>query len=87
MPAEPLTVNEDRRRRQAELCERCHGSAPDCYRAIAEWWRIEAESSADPRDCYEYARNQDRLADDMEARPNYYRNKPPEKTDFEWSEA
>ena len=85
MSIEPLTVEEDWSLRQIALYEQCRGPAPGRYRAIAEWWRIEAERSADPSTCLMYAENQDSLAADIEARPEHYVSKPIEKTDFEWS--
>lgn len=80
-----LTKHEDRRRRQLALVPRLHGPAPDRYRAAAEWWRIEAEESANPSAALSYADGQERLADDMERRPGHYRVKPGDKTDWQWS--
>lgn len=83
--AVPLTVEEDRTRRQLALYERNRGAAPDCYRAIAEWWRIEGERSANPKECLLCADNMERLAADMEARPDHYAGKPESATDWQWS--
>lgn len=83
----PLTVEDERRQRSLALYPRTHGPAgPDRYRAIAEWWRISAEESRVPEEHLLYADNQDRLADDMERRPEHYRRKPIDKTDYQWSQ-
>lgn len=67
MTAPTLSIEENRRQRQAALYPRTHG--PECadrYRAIAEWWRIAAEESANPAECLRYAANQERLAGHLE---------------------
>lgn len=88
MTAAPiLTVEEDRRRRMLTLYPRAHGPAgPDRYRAIAEWWRLHAEETAIPEECFRYAEGQDRLAADMEARPTHYRAKLAGQTYWQCSE-
>jgi hypothetical protein len=68
------------------LYSRTHGPAPDKYRAIARWWRLHAEESANPSECLGYADNQDRLYRDMLDRPNHYKAKPIELSDFQWSQ-
>jgi len=82
---EALTVEEDRLRRRLALYERCHGPDPDCYRAIAEWWAICSEESADPATSLRHADNHNRLATNIEVRPRHYKLKPFGKTDWEWS--
>lgn len=67
---EALTREEERRRKMVALYPRTHGpDVADKYRAIAEWWRLHAEETANPDECLRYAANQDRVADDTEARP------------------
>lgn len=81
-----LTKKEGRRRKMVALYPRTHGPAPEKYRGIARWWRLQAEESADPAECLRYADNQDRLYADMLARPHHYSRKPTDLTDFQWSE-
>jgi len=84
--AEPLTKTEDRRRRQAAGRDRRHqADCPDKFRAIAEWWRIEAEDSASPEQCLTYAVNQEAIAADMEVRPRHHSRKPLDVTRYQWS--
>lgn len=80
-----LSVPNDIRSKQVSLFNRVHGPAPDCYQAIAEWWRLEAMISKNPALCHWYADNQYRLAIDMEARPDHYKIKPENMTDWQWS--
>lgn len=61
----PLTVKDA----MASLYHRTHG--PECadkYRAIAEWWRLYAQTTKVPDECLRYAAAQDAIADGMEAR-------------------
>lgn len=81
----PLPIEEDRRQRQADAASRWNEPPPARYRAIAEWWRIHAETSAAPGISLGYASSQERLADDMEARPGHYRLKMPGETDWQRS--
>lgn len=82
----PLSKSEERRRKMVALYPQTHGLAPDCYRAIAEWWRLHAEESATPDQALEYADNQDRLYADMLRRPQHYKIKPPHMSNFQWSQ-
>jgi hypothetical protein len=59
--------------------------APERYVWVAVWWHIEARSSANPSTQLGYARGQMRLAKDMAARPDHYRTKPSDRTDWQWS--
>jgi len=62
-----LTVEEATIQQMAALYPRTHGRAgPDRYRAIAEWWRLHATTSANPEESIRYAENQDRLAAELE---------------------
>lgn len=79
----PLTRSEERRRKMAALYPRTRGPAPERYRAIARWWRLHSEETADPAECLRYADNQDRLYRDMLERPRHYRAKPMGRTDWE----
>ena len=68
-----LTVEEDRLRRRLALHARMNQNpCADKFRAIAEWWRIHAEESANPDEALGYAKSQDALASDMEAHPGRY---------------
>lgn len=52
----------------AGLYPRTHG--PECadkYRAIAEWWRLFAQTTKAPDECHRYADAQDAIADRMES--------------------
>lgn len=82
----PLSKAGERRRKMVALYSRTHGPAPDKYRAIARWWRLHAEESANPSECLGYAGNQDRLYRDMLERPNHYKTKPADLSDFQWSQ-
>lgn len=82
----PLTKAEARRARMRELGRLFFAPAPERYRASAEWWRLYAEETAVPEECLAYAENQDRLAADMESRPEHYARKPADCTDFQWSQ-
>lgn len=85
MTPAPLTRDEERRRKQMALYSRLHGpDVADKYRAKAEWWRLEGEVSARSDECYWYAENQDRIADDMEARPAHHSRKPLDVTRYQW---
>jgi hypothetical protein len=58
-----LTVAEARRQKMCALYPRTHqADCPDKFRAIAEWWRLHAEESAAPKQCLQYAENQERIA-------------------------
>lgn len=68
------------------LYPRTHG--PDCadkYRAIATWWRLDARRSAAPAQCLLYARNQWKIAADMDARPQHHARMPPGITRWQWT--
>jgi hypothetical protein len=82
----PLTKEQERRRKMVALYPRTHGPAPDRYRASARWWRLHAEESANPKECLGFADNQDRLYSDMLERPNHYKTKPIDLSDFQWSQ-
>jgi hypothetical protein len=65
--SEALTKHEANRMAARALYPRTHG--PECadkYRAIAEWWRLEAEESSNAEECLKYAKNQDAIADAMQ---------------------
>lgn len=82
-----LTKEEERRRKMVALYPRAHGpDVADRCRAIAEWWRLHAETSANPSEPTQWADNQDRIADDMEARPGHHRCRPLDITRYEWSQ-
>lgn len=81
-----LTKEEERRHKMVALIPRTHGpDIADKYRAIAEWWRLQAEESRDPDICFQYAENQDRIALDMESRPAHHAHKPADLTRYQWS--
>jgi len=68
-------------RQRAVLSDRMRQSdCPDKFRAIAEWWDLHAEESADPDQALAAARSQRAQTEDMEKRPGHYRGKPPEMT-------
>lgn len=58
---------------------------PERYMWSAVWWHLYSRETANPAECIGYAKNQLRLARDMAARPNHYRIKPSNKTDYQWS--
>lgn len=60
--------------------------APERYLWAAVWWHLHSRETRTPDQCLGYARNQLRLAKDMAARPDHYRRKPSDKTDFQWSQ-
>lgn len=65
----PITETEARIAEMHALYSRTHG--PECadkYRAIAEWWTLQAEESANPAECLRYAANQRAIAERMEPR-------------------
>jgi hypothetical protein len=67
------TIEEDRLQRRLALSSRMNQNpCADKFRAIAEWWRIHAEESANPDEALGYAKSQDALASDMEAHPGRY---------------
>lgn len=60
-------ITDQRRAQMAALYPRTHG--PECadkYRAIAEWWKLRAEESANPSECLQYAANQDAIVDRLD---------------------
>jgi hypothetical protein len=58
---------------------------PERYLWVAVWWHLHARETANPSECIGYAKGQLHLARDMAARPDHYRVKPADKTDWEWS--
>jgi hypothetical protein len=63
MTATPTTKAEALNARMRALYARTRG--PECadkYLAIAEWWRLQAEESANPAECLRYAENQEAKA-------------------------
>lgn len=83
--SETATEEDDRRTRRiafAELAKR-HGATPEGYRAVAGWWRVFSEDSADPTTSLSYAENLEALATDVEARPAFYRGTPPGQTHWQ----
>lgn len=60
---------------------------PHCYLWSAVWWRVESQRAC-PRSTYslQYSKNQLALYRDMIRRPEHYRRKPTNKTDWLWSE-
>ena len=82
----PLTEREALDAQMAALYPRTHG--PECadrYRAIAEWWRLYAQTTANPDECFRYATAQDAIADDMEKRPDHHQRRLLGKSAYEWS--
>lgn len=59
--------------------------APDCYLWAAVWWHLRSKESRNPSEMLTYARSQLRLARDMAARPDHYRRRPVDVTDWQWS--
>ena len=82
----PLTRTEARRREMVALAPAIHGPAPGRYDAIARWWLLHAEESANPSGPNRYAANMKRLAADMRERPGHYAAKPLGMTDYLWSQ-
>jgi len=58
---------------------------PERYLWIAVWWHLHSKETANPAECIRSAKGLLRLAKDMAARPDHYRHKPGDKTDWEWS--
>lgn len=80
-------VAESLRDLQGRAAERARNTPPpECYRWRAVWWHLESRESANPSDAIRYARNQLRLAHDMEARPGHYADlRRRDETDWQWS--
>jgi activating signal cointegrator 1 len=59
------------------------------YLHTARWWRAEAQMNGKGRDSEEhwYAENQELLAADIERRPEHYKGKPANVTDWQWFQA
>lgn len=79
----PQTIQEA----MAALYPRTHG--PECadkYRAIATWWRLDARLSRNPSQSLGYARNQWKIAADMDARPEHHKRKPTDITRWQWTQ-
>jgi len=58
---------------------------PERYMWIAVWWHLHSRETKTPSECIRYAKSQLRLAKDMAARPDHYRSKPIDRTDWQWS--
>ena len=58
---------------------------PEKYMWEAVWWHLDARNVAYPEQHLSYARSQLRLAKDMADRPQHYRRKPRDLTDWQWS--
>jgi hypothetical protein len=59
--------------------------APKKYLWIAVWWHLHAREDKAPEGCLIQAKWQLRLAKDMCARPDHFRAKPADVTDWQWS--
>lgn len=57
---------------------------PENYRWAAVWWRLHARVSRDGSALH-YSSNQLALYRDALARPEHYRAKPADVTDWQWS--
>lgn len=53
------------------------------YRHAYRWWRNEARTSANPKECIHYALSQLRLAVAMDADPQLFRAKSAQQTDWQ----
>lgn len=68
----------------AEMARRT--APPESYRWNAVWWHLESKRRYPTMaEALQYSRNMLNLRRDMLARPEHYRQKPKNLTDWQWS--